>query len=224
MCEYISIPWEKVIYSESLTAEKLVLVEPLTIGFHAVSRAKVGTKEIVMVLGCGMVGIGAIAGAVLKGAKVIAVDIDDKKLSIAKKIGASYILNSQEKDLHKEIKQITRGPGPDVVIEAVGDPKTYISAVDEVAYAGRVVCVGYAKENVSFATKLFVHKEIDIRGSRNASQSNFRSVIKYLENIDYDINELITSKIGLGEVADSIKKWSSNPANVLKIIVDLEKK
>ncbi len=81
-----------------------------------------------------------------------------------------------------------------------------------------------AKENVSFATKLFVHKEIDIRGSRNASQSNFRSVIKYLENIDYDINELITSKIGLGEVADSIKKWSSNPANVLKIIVDLEKK
>ena len=63
---------------------------------------------------------------------------------------------------------MTSGFGPDVVIEAVGSPTTYQMAVDEVSFTGRVVCIGYAKSEVSFQTKYFVQKELDIRDSRNA--------------------------------------------------------
>lgn len=77
--------------------------------------------------------------------------------------------------------EYTGGLGPDVVIEAVGSAPTYVMAVQEVAFTGRVVYIGYAKSDVSFQTKLFVQKELDIRGSRNALPEDFRAVVRYLQ-------------------------------------------
>ena len=119
-----------------------------------------------MVIGCGMIGIGAIVRAALRGATVIAVDLDDEKLVLAKRVGASYAVNSKTENVHERIQEITAGFGADVVIEAVGSPVTYVMAVDEVGFTGRVVCIGYAKKEVAFQTKYFVQKELDIRGSR----------------------------------------------------------
>jgi len=223
LCEFLSVPWEKVIFSDILSPEKLVLVEPLTVGFHAVRRAKLKAKETVMVLGCGMIGLGAIAASVQENAKVIAVDIDENKLLVSDKIGASYTINSEKNNLHKNIREITKGHGPDVIIEAVGSPETYITAINEIGFTGRVVCVGYTSEMISFATKLFVQKEIDILGSRNASPSNFRSVVKYLEQIDYNINELISHIINMNEVPEVMQVWAEKPSEIRKIIVDLDK-
>jgi Threonine dehydrogenase and related Zn-dependent dehydrogenases len=84
------------------------------------------------------------------------------------------------------------------VIEAVGSPFTYRCAVDEVAFTGRVVCIGYAKSEVSFQTKYFVQKELDIRGSRNALPADFRAVAKYLQQGTCPKDELI-SKIATPE-------------------------
>ena len=111
-----------------------------------------------MVIGCGMIGIGAIVRAALRGAIVIAVDLDDEKLELARRMGASHTVNSKTEDVHSRIQEITEGFGADVVIEAVGSPVTYVMAVDEVAFSGRVVCIGYAKSEVAFQTKYFVQK------------------------------------------------------------------
>ena len=73
---------------------------------------------------------------------------------------------------------MTEGRGPDVVIEAIGTPATFRSAVEEVAFTGRVVYIGYAKEPVSYETRLFVQKELDVLGSRNALPEDFRAVIQ----------------------------------------------
>ena len=71
-------------------------------------------------------------------------------------------------DVHARLMELTNGRGPDVVIEAIGLPATYRAAVEEVAYTGRVVYIGWAKEEVAYETRPFVHKELDILGSRNA--------------------------------------------------------
>ena len=144
MTRYIAIHWQDLFTSEKLSLKELALAEPLTVGFHAVARGRVSSQDRVAVIGCGIVGMGAIASAVNRGAEVIAIDIDDSKMDIAKKIGVAHTINTSREDLHEALMRITDGDGPDVIIEAVGNAITYRDAVDEVDYTGRVVCIGYA--------------------------------------------------------------------------------
>lgn len=220
MKEFITLPWEKIIPAGSLTPKTTALVEPMSVGFHAVSRAQVTDIDVVMVIGCGMVGLGAIVRAVLRGATVIAADIDDEKLALAKQMGATYTVNTIAEDAHAKLQEITNGFGPDVIIEAVGSVPTYQMAINEVAFTGRVVCIGYAKSEVSFQTKYFVQKELDIRGSRNAQPQDFRAVINYLERGTCPVDELITKVIRPEEALDTMKWWSENPGKVFRILVD----
>jgi threonine dehydrogenase-like Zn-dependent dehydrogenase len=220
MQEYIAVPWQKILKAPDLNELELAMVEPLTVGFHAIERGRVTDSDVVMVLGCGMIGAGAVVRAALRGATVIAVDIDDHKLSLAKELGAHYVINSLKKDLHEELVQLTGGDGPDVVIEAAGNPVTYRAAVEEVAFTGRVICIGYAGSEVAFATKLFVQKEIDILGSRNATPEDFRAVISYLERGSFPLNRMITSTIKPDSVAEAVQAWADDPGRVMKLLLD----
>ena len=220
MQEFIVLPWQKVIPAGTLDTKTSALVEPMSVGFHAVSRAQVTDIDVVMVIGCGMVGMGAIVRAALRGATVIAADIDDEKLALAKTMGAVYTVNTKTEDAHQRLQEITNGFGPDVVIEAVGSVPTYQMAINEVAFTGRVACIGYAKSEVSLQTKYFVQKELDIRGSRNAQPSDFRAVIHYLENNDCPIDTLITKVIRPEQALDTMRWWSENPGKVFRILVE----
>ena len=226
------MPWEKVIPAGLLTPRECALVEPMSVGFHAVSRSQVTDIDVVLVIGCGMVGMGAIVRAALRGATVVAADIDDNKLQLARQMGASYTINTRTEDVHQQLQQMTGGFGPDVVIEAVGSIPTYQMAVNEVAFTGRVVCIGYAKSEVSFQTKFFVQKELDIRGSRNAQPQDFRAVIHYLERLkagkgqeseksDNPIDKLITSVVRPEEALGAMQQWSQSPGSVFRILVNM---
>ena len=220
MQEYITVPWEKILLAPKLNVLELAMVEPLTVGFHAIRRGRVEKSDVVMVLGCGMIGTGAIAGATERGATVIAVDIDDHKLNLAASLGAQQTINSSIMDLHQELERITGGDGPDVVVEAAGNPITYRTAIDEVAFTGRVVCIGYVGEEVSFATKLFVQKEIDILGSRNATPEDFCAIISYLEQCTFPLDRMITRKVKPEEAPLAVQEWASDPGKVMKILLD----
>ncbi len=220
MREFITLPWEKVIPAGLLTPKTCALVEPMSVGFHAVSRAQVTDIDVVLVIGCGMVGMGAVVRSVMRGATVVAADIDDGKLRLARQMGASYTINTRTEDVHQRLLEMTSGFGPDVVIEAVGSTSTYQMAVDEVAFTGRVVCIGYAKAEVSFQTKYFVQKELDIRGSRNAMPQDFRAVIHYLERGTCPVDRLITRVIRPEEALDTMRWWSQNPGQVFRILVE----
>jgi threonine dehydrogenase-like Zn-dependent dehydrogenase len=222
MQEHIAVPWQKVLKAPGLNELELVMVEPLTVGFHAVDRGEVEKSDVVMVLGCGMIGAGAITGALKRGATVIAVDVDDHKLDLAGKLGADHAINSVKENLHEALTKLTGNEGPDVVIEAAGNPVTYRTAVDEVAFTGRVVCIGYAGSEVSFATKLFVQKEIDIRGSRNATPDDFRRVIEYLEQGDFPLEDMITRTVKPDEAVNALREWAEEPGRVMKILVDFK--
>jgi 2-desacetyl-2-hydroxyethyl bacteriochlorophyllide A dehydrogenase len=221
MQEYLSVPWQKIIRAPRLSHLELAMVEPLTVGFHAIDRGGVSKSDMVMVMGCGMIGAGAIAGALSREATVIAVDIDDYKLELARDLGAQHVVNSSSSDLHEQLQELTSGDGPDVVVEAAGNPVTYQAAVNEVAFTGRVVCIGYTDQEVSFATRLFVQKELDIMGSRNATQNDFKSVVSFLEQGSFPLERMITRKVRFDGVHEAIQTWADNPGRVMKILLDL---
>ena len=220
MCEYITVPWNKIIADANVKPLDFCLVEPMSVGFHAVERGKITDLDTVMVLGCGMIGVGAIVRAALRGARVIAVDVDDDKLLLAKRLGAAHTINSQTENVHERLQAITDSSGPDVVIEAVGAPATYQMAVNETAFTGRVVCIGYAKNDIAFETKLFVQKELDIRGSRNAMPEDFRAVMEYIKKGVFR-NEAFISGIYPPEKAqEALEKWKTNPGRVFRILIE----
>ena len=220
MRQWLTLPWQKIIPAEGLTPRTCALIEPMSVGFHAVSRAQVTDIDTVMVIGCGMVGMGAIVRAVQRGATVIAADIDDEKLQLAQQMGAAYAVNTLTANVHEQLQQLTGGFGPDVVIEAVGSPVTYQMAVNEVAFTGRVVCIGYAKSEVSFQTKFFVQKELDIRGSRNAEPADFRGVIRYLKRGTCPVDQLISRVVAPEKAAEAMQQWSEQPGKVFRILVE----
>lgn len=221
MAEYIVVPWSKVIIDadSQLSPKDFALVEPMSVGFHAVSRGEVSDLDTVMVIGCGMIGVGAIVRSVIRGATVIAVDIDDEKLALAKRLGAHHTINSKTQNITEVLGNITNGLGADVIIEAVGSPITYQMAINEVAFTGRVVCIGYAKSEIAFETKYFVQKELDIRGSRNAMPEDFRSVVKYLKKGTCPINELISGIYKPDEAQNALIKWQENPGKVFRLLI-----
>src|ERR1700733_2959899 len=121
LIEYIAELPEK-LYPAKLSLKELCLVEPLTVGFHAVARGRVTAQDTVAVIGCGGVGLGVISGAAFRGARGIAVDVDADKLELARTMGAAEIVNTSEPGFEGRLRALTEQHGPDVIIEAVGTP------------------------------------------------------------------------------------------------------
>jgi threonine dehydrogenase-like Zn-dependent dehydrogenase len=187
-----------------------------------VARGRVTPDDTVAIFGCGGVGLGAVAASAFRGAKTIGIDVDDEKLKIARVAGAAHTIHTGREPLHERLADFTNGRGPDVMVEAVGLPQTFRAAVEEVAFTGRVVYIGYAKEPVSYETRWFVQKELDILGSRNALPEDFREVIRMLEERRFPVDKAVSAIVTLDEAPEAMRSWSDNPSRIGKIMVRLD--
>jgi threonine dehydrogenase-like Zn-dependent dehydrogenase len=223
MAERHAIHHSKAFASDALTLKELALVEPMSVGYHAANRGQVSEVDSVLVIGCGTIGMGAIAASARKGATVIVADIDGGKLQLAARFGAQHTINSTAQDLLEEVVRHTGGEGASVAIEAVGLPQTFRQAVEAVCYAGRVVYVGYAKEEVCYDTTYFVRKELDIRGSRNALRV-FPAVIGMMERRQQPFTDLVTRIYPSNQAARALRDWDAAPGEFTKILIDVAMK
>ena len=223
LTKHIVVPWTKLFDADAMKQEEIALIEPLTVGGHASDRSGATEDSIAAVIGCGAVGLGAVLGLARKGVrKMIAIDVDPEKLALAREFGATDTIDSSKTDLHKALADLTGGRGPNVVIEAVGLPQTFRAAVDEVAFAGCVTYIGYAKAPVEYETKLFVQKELDIRGSRNAMPCNFRRVIDFAARGLFPISKMISRVYGFDQAGQALQDWHDAPAKVCRYLVSLD--
>ncbi|MDT6941699.1 zinc-binding alcohol dehydrogenase family protein [Brucella pseudogrignonensis] len=218
LAEQIVLPAEKLILNDSLAPRHLALVEPLSVGFHAVERGRVQAGDTVAVLGCGMIGMGVLIGALARGAKVIAIDPSAEKRELALKFGATHALPGGE-DVVAKVQELTKDDGVDIAFEAVGLPITFTQAVDLAGFAGRVVYVGYSKSPVTYQTQFFNLKELDIMGSRNATLTDFEAVIAHLEKLGDEADLLISKVFPFEEAEQALPYWDGD-RNVLKIIIE----
>lgn len=219
LADEIVLPAAKLILNDTLAPHRLALVEPLSVGFHAVARGRVGKGDKVAVLGCGMIGMGAIIGAVAAGAEVLATDISAEKRALAARFGAAVTVDAGSADVMAEVDHWTGGDGVDVALEAVGLPQTFTQAIDLACFAGRVVYIGYSKAPVTYDTKFFNLKELDIMGSRNATMADFEAVIRHLETIGDAADALITKVFAFEDAEQALPYWDAN-RNALKIVVE----
>ena len=210
MREYIALPWQKIIPADGISVRDAALIEPMSVGFHAVSRAQVTEADTVMVIGCGMVGLGAVIRAVKRGATVIAADLDPDKLALARQLGAALVYDTSKpwEDL----------PAPSVVVEAVGAAPTYRLAIERVDYCGRVACIGYAKGDVELPTALIVKKELDVRGSRNAEPSDFEAVIQVVRGGTLPLEPFISEIVTPDQAQAAMERWDAAPGQVFRIL------
>lgn len=217
----IKVPYDKVFTSSALTLEELVLIEPMSVGYHSANRGEVKETDTVLLIGCGTIGLGALCANVRKGATVIAVDIDDAKLETAVKFGATYTINSKKESALQKVMELTHNEGVNVAIEAVGHPEAFKLALESVSFAGRVVAIGYSKEDVQFNSQLIVRKELTICGSRNALLV-FPAVIQMFEKKEKPYTSLISKVFPLSQVEDAFKYWDANPGKVNKVLINVK--
>ena len=222
LTEYICVPYNKLLTDlNHLDQKHVALIEPLSVGFHATYRGKIKEDDFVVVFGCGLIGMGAIISASQKGARVIAVDLDDEKLNTAKEFGAEFTVNAANKNSQDEIMLLTKGNGARVCIEAIGNPVTFQEAVDVTCFCGTVVYVGYVNDPVEYETKYFVMKELDIRGSRNANYEDFIDVINVMERSTLPFSKLVTQEYSFEEAGKALEFWNENPNKVTKILINM---
>ena len=218
----IVVAEDRLIANATLPRAHLALVEPLSVGFHAVDRGRVASGETVLVLGGGMIGVGVILGALARGARVIVSEVAPVKRAALLELGVAAVINPAEEDLATEVARLTDGDGPDVVVEAVGLPQTFRQAVEVAAFSGRVVYVGYAKAEVAYNTSLFNLKELDILGSRNATRADFEAVIAFLETRPALADPLVSRTFGWAEADRAFDHWQAHRDETFKIMIDLK--
>ncbi|KUO02859.1 S-(hydroxymethyl)mycothiol dehydrogenase [Streptomyces caeruleatus] len=191
----------------------------------AINTGNVGRGDTVAVIGCGGVGDAAIAGSNLAGAaRIIAVDIDDRKLAKARTMGATHTVNSRETDPVEAIRELTGGFGADVVIEAVGRPETYQQAFYARDLAGTVVLVGVPTPEMKLELPL-----LDVFGRGGALKSSwygdclpsrdFPMLIDLHLQGRLDLEAFVTETIQLDEVEKAFERM--HHGDVLRSVVML---
>ena len=189
----------------------------------AINTGGVTRGDSVAVIGCGGVGDAAIAGARLAGARtIIAVDIDDRKLELAKQFGATHTVNSRNTDPVEAIREATDGFGADVVIEAIGRPDTYEQAFFARDLAGTVVLVGVPSPDMRLDLPL-----IEYFGRGGALKSSwygdclpsrdFPMLIDLYLQGRLPLDQFVTEKIGVGDVEAAFDKM--HHGDVLRSVV-----
>ena len=210
MREYITLPWQKIIPAEGISVRDAALIEPMSVGFHAVARGQVSDTDTVLVIGCGMVGLGAVIRSLRRGATVIAADIEADKLAMARDLGAAFTYNTGTP---------WEGlPAPSVVIEAVGSPATYQLAIERADFCGRVVCIGYPKSEVLLPPALIVKKELAVMGSRNAAPTDFEAVIRSIRRGEAPLDRFVSGIIRPEEAQQALERWDAAPGQVFRIL------
>lgn len=222
MVEYLSVPSRSLIHGHGLSYDELALIEPLAIGAHGVSRAAIRQDEFVLVVGAGPIGLGTMEFARIAGAKVIAMDVNTQRLDFCKeKLAIPYVVNALDKDAFQQIRDITSGDMPTVVIDATGNLNAINKGLDYLAHGGRYILIGLQKGDLQFNHPEFHKRETTLMSSRNAVRKDFENVIEAINNQQVKPDNYITHRVLFEAVADEMSTWIVPSNGVIKALVSL---
>ncbi len=201
--EYVAVPAKDVLdLPESIPLEEAsIIADAISTPYHAVkNRAQVRPGDTVVVFGCGGVGINAVQLAAAAGGYVIAVDINERKLTWASEFGAARTINAAKVErVSKEVKKLTGG-GADIAIEVIGNPRTIEEAFECVRVGGRLCVVGYTHEAISIVAGKIMFKEIEVVGSLGCRPVDYVPLIRMVEHGKIDLKRQVTHRFALEEL------------------------
>lgn len=220
-CEYLTMPIERIIPGGGLSARELALIEPFSISYHAVSRCEIKETDWVLVVGAGPIGLFALISAKLRGARVYVSDILDGRLKKAEEFGADGVVNPQKQDLSAWNHEITDGQGFDVCIEACGSPNTFLTCIEQAAFAANVILIGNGKKNTTFLHSILLKKELNVFGSRNSYARDFKSLIRLVKENGIDLMKIVSAEYPMDNAGEAFEALVHNDGSLEKVLIKI---
>lgn len=221
MRERIAVPATHLIPAEGLSLDACAMLEPLAIGAHAVRRSGLTADDTVLVVGAGPIGLGVMALARYAGARVYAMDVNEERLAFcrswAKVEGAVQALS----DPIEQLKQLTNGELPSVVLDATGHAGSMQRAFELTGHGGTLVFVGLVKGDISFHDPEFHKRELSLLGSRNATKEDFEQVRAAIAAGFIDMERYVTHRCGFDDMGAAFTGWMRPGSGVIKAVVEL---
>lgn len=208
---------------DSLPLDLAPIVEPISIAMQACKRGRPVSGEKVIINGAGPIGVLAVRYLKDQGCEVAVTDMVQSRLDLAKHCGAdkTFVVDGGFPNAAQavEVDTWTDGNGPSLIIDATGVPASLAAAIDLVATAGRVVCVGISDRDLVFDMRKLVSKEIDLLGSRN-SQNLFPECIALLDKHQDTLRALVTHRFDFDNLDEAFTTLTTPNAGVGKIAID----
>ena len=221
MAEYMIFPRQARVYRipDCLDGRQAALIEPLACALHAVERGNIRLGDVVVQVGCGTLGLCMVAAERLKNpGLLIALDLVDSRLELAKRFGADIVLNPNRANVVDEVLKHTDGYGCDVLIEATGNPQAITPSLHMIRKAGTFVEFSVMKGSSEVDwTIIGDGKELDIHGAHLAPYT-FPTAIDYLARETLDIADIVTDELPLEEHARGFAAVK-HPGKSIKVLL-----
>lgn len=218
--QFVAVP-ERILYAipDDLPFERAALSEPVSIAAHAVHRTKISIGDTAVVAGTGMIGLLVVQLLRHVGCRnIIAVDLEESKLSLAKRLGATHGLNPKSCDAVDEVMKLTGGRGADIAFEVVGIGATLDIAIRSVRKGGIVTLVGNLTAKDEFPHQAVVTREITLNGSC-ASQGDYPAAIELIRSGAIDADAFISSTAPLAEGASWFERLHKQEPGLMKVVL-----
>lgn len=210
--EYVSVSESGVVSlpDELPLKQSAVIADAFGTSYHAIHNiGKLSQGEKVAILGCGGLGAAAIQIAKQAGAYVIGLDMNPLKLDYAREMGADEVVDTNKlKDLGEHIREMTQG-GVDLAVEAIGAPRTIYQAFTCLGPAGKLVVMGYTRNDVRFPAPKLVFEERSIHGVLGCPVSSYQQIFKHALTGEYDLNKIVTKEMPLDEIEQALNSVRS---------------
>lgn len=217
--ELITMPLERLHRARGVDTRDLAIVEPFSIGYHAVLRADVAEGERVLVLGAGAIGLLTMIAARTRGAEVWIADVVASRLEVATTLGAAGTVDLAQETVDSVVQAATGGDGFDVVFEATGLPISFLNAIEAAAFGARLVLIGNGTREVTLNQSALIKKELDVLGSRN-SKGVFETLIDLLERGVVDVSPLRTKIVPLTEAKQALEDAAAGATDDIKVLIE----
>ena len=211
MRERMTVPATHLHPSAALSLDQLALVEPLSIGGHAVVRGRPEAGERALVIGAGPIGLAVAGHLVGAGVQPVIMDVDAERRGFAERWLGLRVATPGHDPL-AALTEALDGELPTLVFDATGNARSMHAAFDLVAHGGRLVFVGLFQGDVTFHDPDFHRRELTLLASRNATAGDFARSIAALEAGAIDVRAWMTDRCTLAEVPEVLAVWASGTA------------
>ncbi|TWU04661.1 galactitol-1-phosphate 5-dehydrogenase [Stieleria varia] len=218
--ERISVP-RRIVYRipDTLAFEHAALVEAVSVAVHAVNVTPIKLGDTAVVVGAGMIGLLTLQAARAAGAtQIIAVDLNDKRLGVAKELGADHILRGDQCDVAQAVRDLTDGKGANVALEVVGATPTIVTAIESVRKGGHVTLVGNVSPKIELPLQSVVTREISLQGTCGCN-GEYPQCIDLMARGVINVEPLITAKISLADSPEWFKRLYEGDPEQMKVVV-----
>lgn len=223
MAEYMKYGKFDVVYkvADELKAEHAAMIEPLSCSVNTVERAGIGFDDVVVVAGMGPIGLCKLQLAKLKSPKcLIAIDMKDSRLAVAKKLGADIVMNPSKVDTVKEVKALTKGYGCDVYIHNSGHPSGVIQGLEMLRKHGTFVEFSVFSGDTSVDWSIIGdRKELTIYGAHISGHTGYSTAIRMIENGSVDVSDIVTHTFKLSEWKDAFALAEKGETSIKVVLV-----